>query len=41
MQPWTGDLDGMMIERRIIRVLVVYSKTNYFLDGGHQKGHHL
>ena len=26
MKPWTGDLDGM-IERGIIRVLTVYSKT--------------
>ena len=33
MKPWTGDLDGM-IERRIIRVLTVYSKTFYFVDKG-------
>ena len=26
MKPWTGDLDGM-IDRQIIRVLTVYSKT--------------
>ena len=26
MKPWTGDLDGM-IERGVIRVLTVYSKT--------------
>lgn len=26
MNPWTGDLDGM-IERGVIRVLTVYSKT--------------
>ena len=31
MKPWTGDLNGM-IERRIIRVLTVYSKTFYFTD---------
>jgi hypothetical protein len=30
---WTGDLDGM-IERRMIRVLVPYSKTLYFSDRG-------
>jgi membrane-bound lytic murein transglycosylase MltF len=36
-KPWTGDLDGM-IERRIIRVLSVYSKTFYFLDKGNQRG---
>ena len=29
IQPWTGDLDGM-IQRRVIRVLTVYSKTFYF-----------
>jgi membrane-bound lytic murein transglycosylase MltF len=34
---WTGDLDGM-IERRIIRVLTTYSKTNYFVDKGTQRG---
>ncbi|HYA30198.1 MAG TPA: transporter substrate-binding domain-containing protein [Acidobacteriota bacterium] len=35
--PWTGDLDGM-IERRMIRALVVYSKTFYFVDKGTQRG---
>jgi membrane-bound lytic murein transglycosylase MltF len=35
--PWTGDLDGM-VERRFIRVLVTFSKTNYFLDKGEQRG---
>jgi membrane-bound lytic murein transglycosylase MltF len=34
---WTGDLDGM-IERRLIRVLTVYSKTGYFIDRGTQRG---
>jgi membrane-bound lytic murein transglycosylase MltF len=34
---WTGDLDGM-IERRVIRALVVYSKTYYFVDKGAQRG---
>ena len=34
---WTGDLDGM-IKRRIIRVLVPYSKTLYFVDRGVQRG---
>lgn len=29
-KPWTGDLDGM-IERRVIRVLTVNSKTIHFL----------
>jgi membrane-bound lytic murein transglycosylase MltF len=37
MKPWTGDLDGM-IERQIIRVLTVYSKTFYFVDKGVQRG---
>lgn len=36
-KPWTGDLDGM-IERRVIRVLSVYSKTFYFVDRGVQRG---
>ncbi len=34
---FTGDLDGM-IERRLIRVLVTHSKTNYFVDRGTQRG---
>jgi len=35
---WTGDLDGMF-GRRVIRVLVPYSKTLYFVDlGGTQRG---
>jgi membrane-bound lytic murein transglycosylase MltF len=34
---WTGDLDGM-VKRRIIRVLVPYSKTLYFVDRGIQRG---
>jgi membrane-bound lytic murein transglycosylase MltF len=36
-QPWTGDLDGM-IKRRMIRVLLPYSKTHYFIDKGVQRG---
>src|SRR6056297_48700 len=34
---WTGDLAGM-IERRVVRVLVPYSQTLYFLDGPDQRG---
>jgi len=34
---WTGDLDGM-VKRRIIRVLVPYSKTLYFVERGIQRG---
>ena len=34
---WTGDLDGM-IERRVIRVLTVNSKTIYFVDKGVLRG---
>jgi ABC-type amino acid transport substrate-binding protein len=37
LAPWKGDLDGM-VERRYIRVLVTFSKTNYFLDGPDQHG---
>src|ERR1700676_1848983 len=37
-QPWTGDMHGM-IERPVIRVLVPYSRTLYFVDlGGTQRG---
>jgi membrane-bound lytic murein transglycosylase MltF len=35
--PWLGDLDGML-ERRRIRVLVVPSRTFYFVDKGTQRG---
>ena len=31
-QKWTGDFDEM-VKRRLIRALVTFSKTNYFLDG--------
>jgi membrane-bound lytic murein transglycosylase MltF len=34
---WTGDLD-VMVKRRVIRVLTTYSKTNYFVDRGTQRG---
>src|SRR5512143_539993 len=37
MQPWKGDLDGML-KRGYIRVLTVYSKTFYFQDKGTQRG---
>jgi membrane-bound lytic murein transglycosylase MltF len=34
---WTGDLD-VMFERRVIRVLVPYSRTLYFNDRGRERG---
>jgi membrane-bound lytic murein transglycosylase MltF len=37
LEQWTGDFDAM-VERRIIRALVVPSPTFYFLDGAEQKG---
>jgi membrane-bound lytic murein transglycosylase MltF len=37
LQLWKGDLDGM-IERRMVRVLTVPSKTSYFQDRGRQRG---
>ncbi len=37
LKPWTGGWDGM-ISRNQIRVLVPFSKTYYFLDGGRQRG---
>ena len=36
-KPWTGDFDGM-VKRRVIRVLVPYSKTYYFVDRAMQHG---
>src|SRR5262249_20209269 len=37
LEAWTGDFDGMM-ERRMIRVLVPYSRSLYFNDKGAQRG---
>ncbi|WP_338604693.1 lytic transglycosylase F [Desulfoferula mesophila] len=36
-RPRTGDLPSM-IKERAIRALVAYNKTNYFLDGGRERG---
>lgn len=36
-KPWVGDLEAMK-ERRIIRVLTIFSKTFYFVDKGTQRG---
>ncbi len=36
-QKFTGDFDEML-KRRIIRILVTYSKTHYFVDNGTQRG---
>ncbi len=38
-EKWTGDLDGIR-ERRMLRVLVVYSKTFFFIDKGTPRGMH-
>jgi len=37
IRQWTGDLDGMQ-ERRVIRVLTVYSIGRYYMDGAEEKG---
>jgi membrane-bound lytic murein transglycosylase MltF len=37
VKPWTGDLDGM-VQRRMIRVLTTFSKTQYFIDRGTPRG---
>ena len=37
LEPWRGDFDGMM-ERRVVRVLVPYSRTLFFNDKGAQRG---
>jgi membrane-bound lytic murein transglycosylase MltF len=34
---WTDDLPGLL-EKRVVRMLVVYSKTFYFIDKGQQRG---
>jgi membrane-bound lytic murein transglycosylase MltF len=36
-KPWFGDFEKMAVKRQI-RVLVVYSKTFFFLDRGRQRG---
>jgi membrane-bound lytic murein transglycosylase MltF len=36
-EKWSGDFDGML-ERNLIRALVPYSKTFYFLDRADQRG---
>ncbi len=36
-QEWVGDLD-IMVERGVVRALVVYSLGQYFLDGATQRG---
>jgi membrane-bound lytic murein transglycosylase MltF len=35
--PFKGDLDAM-IQRRLIRVAATFNRTNYFLDGGVERG---
>ncbi len=36
-QPWTGDLDKML-DRRMIRVLVPFSRTLFYTDKGRERG---
>jgi membrane-bound lytic murein transglycosylase MltF len=36
-KPWKGDFD-QMLERRMIRVLIPYSRTLYFVDKGRERG---
>src|SRR5690348_9673007 len=37
LKPWVGDLDGM-VERRYVRILCSFNRTNYFLDKAQQRG---
>lgn len=37
LKAWTGDFDGMM-QRRVIRVAVPYSRSLYYLDRGRERG---
>jgi membrane-bound lytic murein transglycosylase MltF len=36
-KPWTGDFDAML-ERRVVRVLVPYSRSLYYVDKGRERG---
>jgi len=36
-QPWKGDFDGML-QRRVIRIYVPYSRSLYFVDKGKERG---
>ncbi|RZU00624.1 transglycosylase SLT domain-containing protein [Rivibacter subsaxonicus] len=36
-KPWTGDFE-QMLERRMIRVLVPFSRSLYYVDRGHERG---
>lgn len=37
MEPWKGDLDGM-VAQRYVRMLVVFNRTSYFIDKGRERG---
>jgi membrane-bound lytic murein transglycosylase MltF len=37
LKEWTGDFDGM-VERRLVRVAVPYSRSLYYHDGGRERG---
>ena len=37
-EKWNGDLDEILKGRRVIRVLVSYSKTDFTIVNGHQQG---
>jgi len=37
VKSWKGDFD-QMLERRVIRILIPYSRTLYYVDGGHERG---
>ena len=36
-KPWKGDFDGML-ERRVVRIYVPYSRSLYFIDKGKERG---
>ena len=37
LETWTGDLDGM-VQRRMIRVLVAFSRTQFWVEKGKPQG---
>lgn len=36
-KPWKGDFDGML-ERRVVRIYLPYSRSIYFIDKGRERG---
>lgn len=37
-EPWRGDWDAIRAERRLLRVLTTYNRTNFFIESGTGRG---